>query len=469
MSPSLTILCDGLFYFPNTKSVYLHLNKNEKFRKYCQIRYFFGIITLERNFAKTKGGILLKQAKAILIALFLGLVVGLTLNLAAPSIFEPLNQYVFNPIGQLFIRLIKMLVVPVVFISIVLGAAGLGDPKQLGRIGLKSISFFLVTTAVAISIAVTFALIIKPGAGGNFKTEGLKYEGAKTETSFVDTLLNIVPDNPAKAMADGNMLQIIAFAVLIGLGIAILGKRVQGIHSLLEQGNELMMYLVNLVMKLAPIGTFGLLASSVGKMGLAGVAAMFKYMIVVMLVLIIHGVFVYGGLLKVLAKESIVRFFKHFGPVMAIGFSTSSSNASLPFAMKTAQDKLGVPKAISSFVQPLGATINMDGTAIMQGVATVFIAQVYGVELTLPQLAMVVLTAVLASIGTAGVPGVGLVMLTMVLNQVNLPVEGIALIIGIDRILDMSRTAVNISGDAICAMIVAKSEEKYNTDQSAAS
>ncbi|MEK4693443.1 dicarboxylate/amino acid:cation symporter [Bacillus sp. FSL M8-0063] len=407
----------------------------------------------------------MKQTKAILIALFLGLVVGLTLNLAAPSIFEPLNQYVFNPLGQLFIRLIKMLVVPVVFISIVLGAAGLGDPKQLGRIGLKSISFFLVTTAVAISIAVTFALIIQPGSGGNFKTEGLKYEGAKTETSFVDTLLNIVPDNPAKAMADGNMLQIIAFAILIGLGIAILGKRVQGIHSLLEQGNELMMYLVNLVMKLAPIGTFGLLASSVGKMGLAGVAAMFKYMIVVMLVLIIHGVFVYGGLLKVLAKESIVRFFKHFGPVMAIGFSTSSSNASLPFAMK----KLGVPKAISSFVQPLGATINMDGTAIMQGVATVFIAQVYGVDLTMSQLAVVVLTAVLASIGTAGVPGVGLVMLTMVLNQVNLPVEGIALIIGIDRILDMSRTAVNISGDAICAMIVAKSEEKYNTDQSAAS
>ena len=411
----------------------------------------------------------MKQTKAILIALFLGLVVGLTLNLAAPSIFEPLNQYAFNPLGQLFIRLIKMLVVPVVFISIVLGAAGLGDPKQLGRIGLKSISFFLVTTAVAISIAVTFALIIKPGAGGNFKTDGLKYEGAKTETSFVDTLLNIVPDNPAKAMADGNMLQIIAFAALIGLGLAVLGKRVQGVHSLLEQGNELMMYLVNLVMKLAPIGTFGLLASSVGKMGLAGVAAMFKYMIVVMLVLIIHGVFVYVGLLKVLAKESIIRFFKHFGPVMAIGFSTSSSNASLPFAMKTAQEKLGVPKAISSFVQPLGATINMDGTAIMQGVATVFIAQVYGVELTLPQLAMVVLTAVLASIGTAGVPGVGLVMLTMVLNQVNLPVEGIALIIGIDRILDMSRTAVNISGDAICAMIVAKSEEKYNTDQSAAS
>lgn len=411
----------------------------------------------------------MKQTKAILIALFLGLFVGLTLNLAAPSIFEPLNQYAFNPLGQLFIRLIKMLVVPVVFISIVLGAAGLGDPKQLGRIGLKSISFFLVTTAVAISIAVTFALIIKPGVGGNFKTDGLKYEGAKTETSFVDTLLNIVPDNPAKAMADGNMLQIIAFAALIGLGLAVLGKRVQGVHSLLEQGNELMMYLVNLVMKLAPIGTFGLLASSVGKMGLAGVAAMFKYMIVVMLVLIIHGVFVYGGLLKVLAKESFIRFFKHFGPVMAIGFSTSSSNASLPFAMKTAQEKLGVPKAISSFVQPLGATINMDGTAIMQGVATVFIAQVYGVELTLPQLAMVVLTAVLASIGTAGVPGVGLVMLTMVLNQVNLPVEGIALIIGIDRILDMSRTAVNISGDAICAMIVANSEEKYNTDQSAAS
>ncbi|HEK9100348.1 dicarboxylate/amino acid:cation symporter [Bacillus pfraonensis] len=411
----------------------------------------------------------MKQTKAILIALLLGLIVGLALNLYAPSIFTPLNQYVFNPIGQLFIRLIKMLVVPVVFISIALGTAGLGDPKQLGRIGVKSISFFLTTTAVAISLAVALALLIQPGQGGGFKTENLTYKGAKAETSIVDTLLNIVPDNPAKAMTDGNMLQIIAFAVLIGLGLAILGKRVQGIHSLLEQGNELMMYLVNLVMKLAPVGTFGLLASSVGQMGLAGVAAMFKYMIVVMLALIIHGVFVYGGLLKVFAKESIVRFIKHFGPVMAIGFSTSSSNASLPFAMKTAQEKLGVSKSISSFVQPLGATINMDGTAIMQGVATVFIAQVYGVELTMAQLAMVVLTAVLASIGTAGVPGVGLVMLTMVLNQVNLPVEGIALIIGVDRILDMSRTAVNISGDAICAMIVSKSENKYNTDSSAAS
>lgn len=195
----------------------------------------------------------MKQTKAILIALFIGLIVGLALNLYAPSIFTPLNQYIFHPIGQLFIRLIKMLVVPVVFISIALGAAGLGDPKQLGRIGIKSISFFLTTTAIAISLAVTLALFIQPGQGGTFKTEGLSYKGDKAETSIVDTLLNIVPDNPAKAMSDGNMLQIIAFAVLIGLGLAILGKRVQGIHSLLEQGNELMMYLVNLIMKLAPI------------------------------------------------------------------------------------------------------------------------------------------------------------------------------------------------------------------------
>ncbi|WP_369900475.1 dicarboxylate/amino acid:cation symporter [Bacillus manliponensis] len=411
----------------------------------------------------------MKQTKAILLALLLGLVVGLVLNVYAPAIFTPLNEYVFYPLGQLFIRLIKMLVVPVVFISIALGAASLGNPKQLGRIGVKAISFFLATTAIAISIAITLALIFKPGDGGGFKTEGLKYEGPKAETTIVDTLLNIVPENPVNAFANGSMLQIIAFAVFIGLGIAILGKRVQGIHSLLEQGNELMMYLVNLVMKLAPVGAFALLASSVGTMGIKSIELMFKYMLLVIGALIIHGIFVYGGLLKLLAKESLIRFLKLFGPVMAIAFSTSSSNATLPFSMKTAQEKLGVSKSISSFVQPLGATINMDGTAIMQGVATVFIAQVYGVDLTITQLAMVVLTAVLASIGTAGVPGVGLVMLTMVLNQVNLPVEGIALIIGIDRILDMSRTAINICGDAVCAMIISKSEEKHTTESSAAS
>lgn len=408
----------------------------------------------------------MKQTKAILIALVLGLITGLVLNLFAPSLFTHLNHYVFYPIGQLFIRLIKMLVIPVVFISIALGTAGLGDPKKLGRIGMKSISFFLSTTAIAITIAVTLTFIIQPGQTGAMQTEELSYKSETTETTIVDTLLNIVPDNPIKALADGNMLQIIVFAVLIGIGLAILDKRAQGLQSLLEQGNELMMYLVNLVMKLAPIGTFGLLTSSVGQMGLQGVVAMFKYMIVVILVLLIHGICIYGGLLKIFTKESILRFIKLFGPVMAIGFSTSSSNASLPLAMKTAQEKLGVSKSISSFVQPLGATINMDGTAIMQGVATVFIAQVYGIELTMAQLATVVLTAVLASIGTAGVPGVGLVMLTMLLNQVNLPVEGIALIIGVDRLLDMSRTAVNISGDTICAMIVSKSEEKYNIENS---
>ncbi|AXY11228.1 dicarboxylate/amino acid:cation symporter (plasmid) [Bacillus thuringiensis LM1212] len=408
----------------------------------------------------------MKQTKSILIALVLGLITGLILNLYAPSLFTHLNHYVFYPMGQLFIRLIKMLVIPVVFISITLGTAGLGNPKNLGRIGIKSISFFLSTTAIAITIAVTLASIIQPGQGGTFQTEELAYKGQTTEKTIVDTLLNTVPDNPIQALADGNMLQIIVFAVLIGIGLAILGKQAQGLQSLLEQGNELMRYLVNLVMKLAPIGTFGLLTSSVGQMGLQGVTAMFKYMSVVILVLIIHGMFIYGGLLKIFAKESILRFIKLFGPVMAIGFSTSSSNASLPFAMKTAQEKLGVSKSVSSFVQPLGATINMDGTAIMQGVATVFIAQVYGIELTMAQLATVVLTAVLASIGTAGVPGVGLVMLTMVLNQVNLPVEGIALIIGVDRLLDMSRTAINISGDTICAMIVSKSEEKYSIENS---
>lgn len=372
-------------------------------------------------------GATLKQTKFLLGSLILGLMVGFILNLYAPTLFIQLNQYLFYPIAQVFLKLIKMLVVPVVFISIVLGSAGIGNPKQLGRMGLKSISFFLTTTAAAISIALLLALVIQPGQGGNFKTESLSYTTSKEGSSIVDTLFNIIPDNPVHAMADGNMLQIILFSVLIGIGLATLGKRVQSIYALFEQGNELMLYLVNLIMKLAPIGTFSLLVSSVGQIGVNGIFAMLKYMFVVLIALFIHVFLIYGGLLKYFTKKSIFQFIKYFGPVMAVGFSTSSSNASLPFAMKTAQEKLGVSKSASSFIQPLGATtINMDGTAIMQGVAVVFIAQVYGVELTLIQLVTVVLTSVLASIGTAGVPGVGLVMLAMVLNQVHLPVEGIS-------------------------------------------
>ncbi|MGM9988474.1 MAG: dicarboxylate/amino acid:cation symporter [Bacillaceae bacterium] len=403
----------------------------------------------------------MKLTRNILIALILGLIVGLTFNLFMPEIFPTINEYLFVPLGNLFVKLIKMLVVPIVFFSIALGAAGIGDPKKLGRIGGKSLLFFLTTTGIGITIAMIVALIFKPGNVGSFDLANATYEGTTEAPSFIDTLLNIIPENPIAAASEGNMLQIIFFAAFLGLGMSLISTKVQTLYKVMEEINELMMKLVSLVMYTAPIGAFALICSSIGQLGLQGMQAMLLYLAVVLLCLFIHAIVTYGTALKLLGNMSPIHFIKNFFPAIAVAFSTSSSSATLPVAMKTVQEKLYVSKSISSFIQPLGATINMDGTAIMQGVATIFIAQVFQVELTFTQMLLVVLTAILASVGTAGVPGVGLIMLAMVLEQVNLPVEGIALIIGVERIIDMFRTSVNITGDAVCAIIVARSEEKH--------
>lgn len=394
----------------------------------------------------------------IIAALILGAAVGLILNVAAPNVFDVLNTYLFVPIGQIFLSLISMLVVPLVFFSIVLGSAGLGDPQKLGRIGIKTVGYFLVTTCIAITIGLMLAAVIQPGLAGEFDTAGAEFS-AEEAPPVSETLMNIVPKNPINAMAEGNMLQLIVFAVFIGFALTSLGGKTKGILSLVEQGNEIMMYLVGLVMKFAPYGTFGLIATAIGTQGWDAILAMGSYMLVVLAALFVHSVITYGGTVAFLAKKNPIWFFKKFAPAMGVAFSTSSSNATLPISMEVAQRDLKVPEPISSFVQPLGATINMDGTAIMQGVATMFIAQAYGIDLTMGELATVVLTAVLASIGTAGVPGVGLIMLAMVLGSVGLPVEGIGLIIGIDRLLDMTRTAVNITGDAACALYVGETEK----------
>jgi Na+/H+-dicarboxylate symporter len=395
----------------------------------------------------------------IILALILGALVGLVLNIFAKDLFHILDPYVFTPLGKIFLNLISMLVVPIVFLSIVLGSAGLGDPKKLGRIGLKTIVYFLVTTCIAIIIGLTLAYIIDPGlVEGIDRNQAESFESEKAPP-VGETIMNIIPKNPLNAMTEGNMLQIIAFALFIGLGLTALGEKTKGILKLVEQGNELMMYLVTLVMKFAPYGTFGLIASAIGSQGTSALKAMWLYFVVVLAALIIHAVITYGSTVAFLAKKNPIWFFKNFSPAMSVAFSTSSSNATLPISMEVAQERLKVSKSVSSFVQPLGATINMDGTAIMQGVATVFIAQVYGIDLTLEQLVTVVLTAVLASIGTAGVPGVGLILLAMVLSSVGLPVEGIGLILGIDRLLDMARTSINISGDAACALFVSESEK----------
>ncbi|MGO4887554.1 dicarboxylate/amino acid:cation symporter [Anaerobacillus sp. MEB173] len=406
----------------------------------------------------------MKLTKHIIIALILGLFTGLGFNLFAPNAFGIIDYYIFDPMGTLFLNSIKMLVVPLVLFSIILGTAGISDPKKLGRIGGKTISYYLITTAIALVIGLSIAYVIQPGAGGAFETEASQFE-AKEAPPVMETLLNIIPTNPIDSMAQGTMLQIITFAVLIGFALARLGDKTKGILNLVEQGNEVMMYLVKIVMYLAPYGAFALIASAIGKLGLPALQAMFLYMISVVAALIIHALITYGSAVAFLAKQNPIEFFKKFSPAMIVAFSTSSSSATLPISMKTAQENLKVSKSVSSFVQPLGATINMDGTAIMQAVATVFIAQVYMIDLSFGDLITVILTAVLASIGTAGVPGVGLIMLAMVLTSVGLPVEGITLVLAVDRILDMLRTAVNITGDASCAVVISSSEDKNNGNE----
>ncbi|TWI59736.1 dicarboxylate/amino acid:cation symporter [Halalkalibacter nanhaiisediminis] len=397
--------------------------------------------------------------KKIIIALIVGIIVGLGFNVFAPNAFVPIDTYALTPLGQLFLKLITMLVVPLVFFSIVLGTAGVGDPKKLGRIGSRTVIFFLITTAIALIIALSLAYVIQPGQPGLMGEEEQEYTPSEAPP-VMETFLNMIPSNPVAAMASGDMLQIIVFAVFVGLALANLGDKTKGVLKLVEQGNDIMMYLVTVAMKFAPIGAFALIASALGKLGLDALSSMAMYVVTIVLALFVHSIVTYGGAIALLAKMNPIQFFKGFFPAMTVAFSTSSSNATLPVSMKTAQENLGVSKQVSSFVQPLGATINMDGTAIMQGVATIFIAQVFGVDLTMGDLVMVVITATLASIGTAGVPGVGMIMLAMVLQSVGLPVEGIALVLAVDRILDMLRTAVNITGDAAAAVIIDRSEQK---------
>lgn len=397
--------------------------------------------------------------KKILIALVLGVVTGIILTFVPEAVFSKLDTYLLTPVGQIFINLIMMLVVPIVFVSIVLGTAGLGEPAKLGGIGVQTITFFLVTTAIALCISLALAFAIKPGTEGVFDVSIADYE-ANEAPPIMETLVNIIPTNPVSSMAAGDMLQIIAFAIFVGIALAILGDKTSGIHRLFDQANEVLMYLVNVIMKAAPYGAFALIASAIGGAGLDAIGSMGAYMGTVILGLFIHAAVTYTIAIWFLGRGNPITFYKGFFPAMSVAFSTASSNAILPISMKAAQENLGVSKSISSFVQPLGATVNMDGTAIMQATAAVFISQVYAIPLDFTDIILIIITATLASIGTAGVPGVGLIMLAMVLTQVGLPVEGIALIIGIDRLLDMLRTSINITGDAVCAYIISENEKR---------
>ncbi|MEZ9062942.1 MULTISPECIES: dicarboxylate/amino acid:cation symporter [unclassified Vibrio] len=393
----------------------------------------------------------------------LGMVVGILTGFAIQSLFADngfVNNYIVNGLfevgGQIFVASLKMLVVPLVFVSLVCGTSSLKDLSTLGRMGGKTLALYIGTTAVAITLALTIGNLFQPGAGADL-TAASSFKSADAP-SLGQVIIDMFPTNPIQAMAEGKTLQVIVFAVLFGIAISAAGKPGERIAAVFSDLNEVIMKLVALLMNLAPYGVFFLMAKLFSGLGLSAIWNLAEYFLVLAGTLLLHGLVTYSAMLKGFTGLSPITFLRKMEDAIMFAFSTASSNATIPVTMETAKNRMGVDNKVASFTVPLGATVNMDGTAIMQGVATAFIAQAYNIDLSMGDYLMVILTATLASVGTAGVPGVGLVMLAMVLNQVGLPLEGIALIMGVDRLLDMIRTAVNITGDSAVSIIVAKSE-----------
>ncbi|MCZ6711595.1 MAG: dicarboxylate/amino acid:cation symporter [Gammaproteobacteria bacterium] len=398
----------------------------------------------------------------ILIAMGLGLVLGSLVKAAGLDADHWIQSILIGDFidagGQIFVRSLRLMVVPLVFVSLICGAASLGASGNMGRVAGKAVGLYLLTTAIAISIALMLALLVEPGVGLTPMELESSFDANEPE-SFKNTLINIFPTNPVEAMARGNMLQIIVFALLLGVALSHSGEAGNRITKLFQDLNEILMKLITMLIELAPYGVFCLMTELFATLGLAEIVRLVQYFLTVVAALLIHVTLVYPALLMLLGRVSPVRFFLKMREPMLVAFSTASSSATLPVTLRTVKERIGVKNEVASFAVPLGATINMDGTAIMQGVATVFIAQLYGIELGLSEYLMVILTATMASIGTAGVPGVGMIMLVMVLEQVGLPLEGIVFILAVDRLLDMLRTAVNVSGDGMVATIVARSED----------
>lgn len=397
--------------------------------------------------------------------MLLGIIVGLIINVSGWNVEGSFtHEYVvgglFYIIGKMFITALKMLVVPLVFFSLISGVFGIGDISKLGKVGAKSFALYMMTTAIAIATAIGLAAIIIPFF--NTTTAQASDFAAKEAPPISDVLINIIPDNPIHAFASGNMLQIIFFSILLGISLLMVGKKAKSIVEGVEVMNEAMMNMVNIIMSVAPYAVFALLAKAIAELGLDLLAQLAVYVVVVVMALLLH---LFGTLMMILKLFSGLSpriFLTKIRDAQVFAFSTASSNATIPVTLRSVTKRMGVDNSVASFTVPFGATINMDGTAIMQGVATVFIANVYGVELGLSGYLTVILMSVLASIGTAGVPGVGLIMLSMVFVQVGLPVEGIGLILGVDRLLDMIRTSVNVTGDAVVTCVVAKSEKEFD-------
>ena len=406
-------------------------------------------------------------ANKVLIALVVGIIVGLALNFTGGATVPWIDVYLidgfFNIVGKLFFNALKMLVVPLVLFSLIPGIVGIGDIRLLGKVGTKSFVLYIATTAIAITIAITLAALLGIGTGMEIQSDAT-FEGKQAAKSTAEIIIGIVPPNIIEAMANSDMLAIIFFSIFFGIALLIKIKESPDLLVVIEQLNKVVMQMVDMVMTFAPYAVFCLVAKAIAELGMDLVVQLSGYFATVMAALIIHALITQMTILKLLSGLSIRMFLQKIRNAQVFAFSTSSSGATIPVTLRTVQERMGVDRAISSFTVPFGATINMDGTAIMQGVATVFVANLYGIELGLAGYVTIVLTAVLASIGTAAVPSVGLVMLTLVFSQVGLPVEAIGIILGVDRIVDMTRTAVNVTGDAVITSIVAKSEGKMDID-----
>ena len=410
----------------------------------------------------------MQLSSKILSGMVLGIILGLVLNALGGADPEqtPLISWfvdnVFDVIGKIFVISLKLLVVPLVFFSLVCGSASMGEDVKMGQVALKTIGLYLVTTAIAVSLALTIANIVDPGVGIN-TAEAANYI-AKPAPSFKDVFIGIFPSNPFQAMVEGNMLQVIVFAILVGVAILQAGDSGKTVLRGCQMISDVIMRMVAILMNLAPYGVFCLLAKLFTSQGFSVIINLALYFGTIVFVLFLHASVVYTSIFALLTRLNPLTLFKNMRPALLFAFSTSSSNATMPITLNVARTRVGAHNSIASFTIPLGATVNMDGTAIMQGIATVFIAQAYGLDLTMSEYLAVVATATLASIGTAGVPGVGLITLAMVLQQVGLPVEGIGLIIGVDRLLDMMRTVVNVSGDGMVTAVVADSEGLLDRD-----
>ncbi|WP_270941271.1 dicarboxylate/amino acid:cation symporter [Romboutsia lituseburensis] len=405
----------------------------------------------------------MKKKLGLTSKIFIGILLGAILGLILKSVPDGtikntiLLDGVLKVMGSGFINAIKMLVVPLVFISLVCGSSSMGDVKKLGRIGIQTFCFYLVTTAVAISLALAVGKLINPGVGLDMSNLITQEPTIGESKPLVEVILSIIPTNPIQSLASGEMLQIIMFSLLLGVSMSVVGKKADPLRKLFESANEVCMKMVSIIMLVAPYGVFALIANTFATTGFDAIFSLLKYMFAVSLALVLQVVIVYSGMVKIFTGLKLKPFFKKFAGVAAVTFSTASSNAALPLTIES-MEELGVDNSVASFTLPLGATINMDGTAIMQGVACIFIAQLYGIDLGINSFLTIILTATLASVGTAGVPGVGMITLSMVLTSVGLPLEGIGLIMGVDRLLDMARTTVNVMGDCACTLVVSNKE-----------